>query len=582
MTPSWIPHATINQLNHQQTDDPAVKASAQEKKVRTISDSQRRFAAQFSSPTQSGMEGPGDSQLARGNRWASKSTRSTAPSNSPGGSCDAEYGRLERNDPHTIEHRPEESDQESRQGLQKTEIPARELQSNHGSMEKIENMDWSRRKSKAGKTDSAQNGSTARCQTAGGLVKGPWTREEDQKILDCIAKNMTRWSEIAERVEGRIGKQCRERWFNHLDPTLRKSSWTPEEDEILVQGQARFGNSWTKIAKLLQGRSENAVKNRWNSAARKKGKATTQRVMSDSFKAVATNEEQRQRQIEYAMVPSAHHINSRVAPPAAGPSSGLHITPPLQRFPGGMPFDESTGFSLHQNRPNQQAEIDPSRSCSMGAPQRHARPLGPEQYGPGMDGQPCALPSAFLTPLVNLGVANDSSQHLLQPSCSAASPEGGFREEASAASAGSFQSFLHDGQPLPDTDRVFSTDELSLSNTLLSLSLDEQHANSGGLSGGRKASDQIGVKAGRVDMFNSCEVDPPLRGMGFGDGQGFQPGYLPDNGGLGGSVQTQGVLQDRYRGKGPTDSSQLLLAPAHAHTEASQAGPHDRSHLARA
>ena len=75
-----------------------------------------------------------------------------------------------------------------------------------------------------------------------GLVKGPWTKEEDQKIIDCITQNITKWSEIAERVEGRVGKQCRERWFNHLDPSLKKSSWTLREDEILVQGQARFGN----------------------------------------------------------------------------------------------------------------------------------------------------------------------------------------------------------------------------------------------------------------------------------------------------------------------------------------------------
>lgn len=73
-------------------------------------------------------------------------------------------------------------------------------------------------------------------------MKGPWTKEEDQKIIECIAKKMTRWSEIAECVEGRVGKQCRERWFNHLDPTLRKCSWTPEEDEILVNGQAHYGN----------------------------------------------------------------------------------------------------------------------------------------------------------------------------------------------------------------------------------------------------------------------------------------------------------------------------------------------------
>lgn len=75
-----------------------------------------------------------------------------------------------------------------------------------------------------------------------GAVKGPWTKEEDQKIIDCITQNITKWSEIAEHVEGRVGKQCRERWFNHLDPSLKKSSWTPAEDDILVSGQARYGN----------------------------------------------------------------------------------------------------------------------------------------------------------------------------------------------------------------------------------------------------------------------------------------------------------------------------------------------------
>lgn len=74
-----------------------------------------------------------------------------------------------------------------------------------------------------------------------GLVKGPWMPEEDRVIVACMNSGVTKWSDIAERIPGRMGKQCRERWYNHLDPALKKTPWTAEEDRILRELQAGYG-----------------------------------------------------------------------------------------------------------------------------------------------------------------------------------------------------------------------------------------------------------------------------------------------------------------------------------------------------
>ncbi|RYG68311.1 hypothetical protein EON64_05460 [archaeon] len=96
-----------------------------------------------------------------------------------------------------------------------------------------------------------------------GIVKGRWSEAEDRTLIYLVSLGLRSWPKIAESLPGRTSKQCRERWTHCLDPTIKTTPFTPEEDAIILRMQTEKGNKWAEIARSVPGRTENYVKNRF-------------------------------------------------------------------------------------------------------------------------------------------------------------------------------------------------------------------------------------------------------------------------------------------------------------------------------
>ena len=107
-----------------------------------------------------------------------------------------------------------------------------------------------------------------------------WAKEEDDILLNLVQsmRMPMKWSVVAHSLPGRTGKQCRERYVNHLNPRLKSSEWTPVEDATIFRLYDTTGSQWAKMAKMIPGRTDNGIKNRFHNLRRQLEREDEQRL----------------------------------------------------------------------------------------------------------------------------------------------------------------------------------------------------------------------------------------------------------------------------------------------------------------
>lgn len=166
----------------------------------------------------------------------------------------------------------------------------------------------------------------------------PFTPDEDAKLVELVStQQFLNWQYIASNLPGRTARQCRERWSEYLNPSIKFQPWTNYEDSLLVSLVQTYGNKWTFISKMFNGRTGNDVKNRWYSHL--KGVVYTDlngnlQIMRNEKGEIISNKKKRKRNI--VCVNQNAYLNLKQKQKQKKKNEGLSL-PPLNSIVPSLP-----------------------------------------------------------------------------------------------------------------------------------------------------------------------------------------------------------------------------------------------------
>ncbi|KAG9321745.1 hypothetical protein KVV02_006745 [Mortierella alpina] len=179
-------------------------------------------------------------------------------------------------------------------------------------------------------------------------VKGPWTEEEDRKLSELVDEyGPEKWVFIASKIGSRTGKQCRERWHNHLDPQINKTPFTPEEDMRILELYNQMGSKWAEMAKHMPGRPDNAIKNHFNTTIQRKKRRMSMPSMMIQEHAFHAQQRCHPQHLPHGH-PTVPSFSSSAKAPAAQVAAVRHV-----------PYDRRHSLPIHNTM------APPSMSAAM-------------------------------------------------------------------------------------------------------------------------------------------------------------------------------------------------------------------------